>query len=103
MADAETQAPQEQGQVELIKQLQAALAARQQQPAAAPAPTFSPSEHRQFARFGLDPRRLRFLNTLADFRRGMNLERDLFGRALTGAAAPTSGGDTGEEELAPFA
>ncbi len=92
----------EQDQQELLKQIQAALEARKQREAR-PAPAFSPSEEQQFARFGLDPRRLRFLNTLSAFRRGLNLEQELVGRALRGAATPTSGGVMSEEELAPYA
>ena len=96
------QAAQEQEQSALLKQIQAALEARKAR-TPAPAPTFDPGEQRQFARFGLDPRRLQFLNTLASFRRGLNLEQDLVGRALKGAGTPTSGGIMGEEELAPYA
>ena len=101
MGDTEQQVAPEQGQQELIKQLQAALAARQQRPAETPEATFNPEEQRQFARFGLDPQRLQFLNTLANFRKGMNLEQGLVGRALQGSAAPGAAG--GAEELAPFA
>jgi hypothetical protein len=102
---AEEQAAPKQDNSDLLKQIQAALSAQKEQ-AAAPAPqepTFSPEEHQQFQRFGLDPQRLRFVNTLANFRRGLNLEQDLISRALQGEATPTSGGVMGEEELAQFA
>lgn len=102
MAGDMKQAALEQSPQELIKQLQAALAAKKQ-PAEAPAPTFSPGEEQQFARFGLDPRRLRFLRTLSDLRRGMNLDQELTDRAMKGTITPSSGGVMGEEELAQFA
>lgn len=101
MGETEQQATPEQGQQELLKQLQAALAARQQRPAETSEATFNPEEQRQFARFGLDPQRLRFLSTLANFRKGMNLEKGLMDRALQGSAPP--GVEGGAEELAPFA
>ncbi len=94
--------PEQPDQAGLLKQIQAALESRKAR-TPAPAPTFDPGEQRQFARFGLDPKRLRFLNTLASFRRGLNLEQELVGRALKGAETPTSGGVMGEEELAPYA
>ena len=89
-------------QMGLLKRIQAALAARKTR-APVTAPTFNSAEKRQFERFGLDPERLQFMKTLANLRRGMNLEQDLFNRALSGAETPTSGGIMGDEELAPFA
>ena len=85
-------------------QLLQALLARQQQKQQPPTPAtdFTQPEQRQFARFGLDPERLKFLNTLASFRKGMGLEQELTDRALGGKITPPSSeGD--EEELARFA
>ena len=103
MAREEDQAAPKQDNLGLLKQIQAALAARRARAPAAAEPTFDPSEKRQFARFGLDPERLQFMRTLSNLRRGMNLEQDLFNRAMSGAETPTSGGVMGDEELAEYA
>ena len=65
--------------------------------------TFSPAEHAQFARFGLDPAKLQFLRMLADYRKGMNLEDSLIAQAFSGKLAPAAAGDTAKEELAAYA
>ena len=48
------------------------------------APAFSPFEHRQFTRLGMDPGRLNFFQTLAGLRKGMGLESELLDRAMSG-------------------
>lgn len=48
------------------------------------APTWSPFEHRQFTRLGMDPGRLNFFQALSGLRKGMNLENELLDRALSG-------------------
>jgi hypothetical protein len=66
-----------------------------------PEPEFTPEELRQFARFGLDPKRLRFMNTLAQLRKGLMLEQELMDKSLQGKTTPTV--SAGPEELAQFA
>jgi hypothetical protein len=61
------------------KQAPRATAATPPKPA-----TFSPEELVGFQRMGLDPRRLRFLQTLSGLMKGMNLEQELMDRALSG-------------------
>jgi hypothetical protein len=98
-----------QGNQALVAQLQAILAAQSAPPKAEaaynqqPEETFNPAEQRQFARFGMDPKRLKFMNTLAHFRKGLNMERDLFSSALKGKTTPGYGDASGTEELSPFA
>lgn len=85
---------QEQDQLQQLKQMMMSFLAtqqQQQQPQEQPQesalpeePTFAPHEQRQFARLGLDPKRLHFLKVLAGFRKGMNLEDELLDRALSG-------------------
>jgi len=69
-------------------------------PTASSSDAFSPGETRQFARHGLDPERLRFIQTLSNLRQGMNLDRKLFEQALAGklpAGVLGGGGETNEE------
>ena len=75
-------------------------------PPETPAPDeFSPMERAQFARHGLDPERLRFASTLNRYMQGLNLDRKLFGQALSGQLPPSvlGGGDEGEEDVEAFA
>jgi len=61
---------------------------------------FSPTEETQFARHGLNPERLKFIQTLSNLRQGMNLDRKLFEQALAGklpAGVLGGGGETNEE------
>ena len=73
-----------------------------------PAPggeTFGPVERMQFARHGLDPDRLRFVQSLGRLRQGMNLEQKLFQQALSGNLPPAvlGGEGGGEESLEAYA
>jgi len=62
---------------------------------------FSPFEHRMFTRHGLDPQRLRFIKTLANFMSGMGLENRLYSEALGGRQASMPA--AGKEQLAVYA
>ena len=55
-------------------------------PSAQPTPEqpWTPEQLLQFARMGLNPKRLQFMQSLAGLRKGMNLESDLLDRALQG-------------------
>jgi hypothetical protein len=69
-------------------------------PAAFSPAAFSPTEETQFARHGLNPERLKFIQTLSNLRQGMNLDRKLFEQALAGklpAGVLGGGGETNEE------
>ena len=66
--------------------------------------SFSPQEQGQFARHGLDPDRLKFMQTLGRLRQGMNLENKLFQQALSGQLpANVMGGGEQEEDLESYA
>ena len=62
------------------------------------APAFSHGERNQFARYGLDPDRLKFLQSLSNLRQGMNLDRKMFQQALSGKLPPNVMGGGGDEE-----
>ena len=66
---------------------------------------YSPQERAQFARFGMDPDNLRFLQTLGSMRQGMNLENKLLSQAMSGKlpADVMGGGKNDEEDLESYA
>jgi len=67
---------------------------------------YSPQERRQFARFGMDPERLKFLQALGRMRQGMNLENKLMSQAFSGklpADVMGGGGGNDEEDLESYA
>jgi len=59
---------------------------------------FSSEERQQFARHGLDPDRLKFMQTLGRLRQGMNLEDQLMGKAMSGRLPPDVLGGSDKEE-----
>jgi len=75
------------------------------QPEGEPQSGYSPEELRQFHRFGIDPSRLRFMQSLSQFRQGMNLDKKLFQQALSGKlpADVLGGGGDEEADLEPYA
>ena len=82
--------------VTVIRDLQQQVRDLKQRRDADAGPTWSPQEHRQFSRFGMDPTRLKFIQTLGNLRSGMNLERQLMRDAMAGGLAPNLFG--GEQE-----
>jgi hypothetical protein len=70
-----------------------------------PQSEYSPEELQQFRRHGLDPGRLRFIQSLNAMRQGMNLNRKLFEQALAGKlpADVLGGGGDEESDLEPYA
>jgi len=66
---------------------------------------YSPQERRQFARHGMDPENLRFIQALSRMRQGMNLENKLMSQALSGKlpADVMGGGKDDEEDLESYA
>lgn len=68
---------------------------------------FSAQEREQFARFGMDPDRLRFMQSLSGLRQGMNLEKKLFEQAMSGSLPASvlggGGGKEPEEDLEAYA
>lgn len=71
------------------------------QPLPSEEPEFDPSEQRMFARYGMDPERMKFLQTLANWRSGMDLERGMLADALKGKLpAPSAGASN---DLASYA
>lgn len=59
---------------------------------------YSPQERRQFARHGMDPENLRFIQSLSRMRQGMNLESKLLQQALSGKLPADVMGGGGDEE-----
>jgi len=59
-------------------------AAAPKQEAPTPEQPWTPEQLLQFARMGLNPKRLQFMQSLAGLRKGMNLESELLDRALRG-------------------
>jgi hypothetical protein len=66
---------------------------------------FDPTERMQFARHGLDPERLKFMQTLSNLRSGMNLEQKMFQQAMAGKlpANVLGGGEDEGENLEAYA
>jgi len=64
-------------------------------------PEFDPAEERMFARYGIDPARMKFLQTLSGWRSGMDLERKMLADALGGKLPAQSTGT--QNDLASYA
>lgn len=53
------------------------------------APTYTSEEQRSFARYGLDPKRLEFMQTLNDFMQGLRIQSEMQQRAFRGLLGRT--------------
>lgn len=60
-------------------------------------PIYSPRELRSFARYGLDPQRLRFMQTLSGLMQGLRIQDEMLQRAMRGIGQRTAAPIVAEE------